>query len=96
MWVVGVGAALLPMIYGVCCLLSGHAILPSDGGADLDVHGGAAVALAVTYIAVGLFIHAEWFWGAHPRFSFLGDLLKIAACVTIIVSLGFAMFKILA
>src|SRR5262245_11353972 len=96
MWLVGVGVALLPTIYGVYCLVTGHAILPAERGSDLDVYGDAAIALGITYMAVGLFIHAQWFWGLHPRFSFLRLPLLGIASLAIVVSLVIAIFKILA
>lgn len=96
MWFVGVGVAVVPAIYGVYCLVTGHAIFPARRGSDLDVYGDAAIALAITYMAVGLVIHAQWFWGLHPRFAFLRFPLLGIDSLVIIVSLGIAIFKILA
>jgi hypothetical protein len=95
MWLVGVGVALAPVIYGVYCLISGHAILPGDPE-SLDVYGDAAFGLAIASMAVGLFIHAHWFWGLHPRYSFLCAPLKLVALVVFLASFGFGIFKTLA
>src|SRR5690348_12033900 len=78
MCIVGIGLALIPLLYGVHCLFSGHALLFGQHG-NMDVTGPAATALAVAYIAVGVFVHAHWFWGLFPRLEALSYLLKYAA-----------------
>lgn len=95
MWLVGVGVALVPAIYGVYCVIAGHAKLPSENGPALDVRGSAAVALGITYMAVGAFIHVHWFWGLIPRISFVCPVLKVVILVIFLSSLGFAIYRIL-
>jgi len=90
-WLGGVGLALVPVSYGVYCLCSGHARLRG-----LELHGSAAVALAIAYIAVGALMHVHWFWGSWPRLNLLRTILKGVALIVFVTSLGFAIYWILA
>ena len=62
-WLLGVGVALIPIVYGVRCLFTGHTRFFGENGSHLDLDGSAAVALAIAYIAVGVFVHAHWLLG---------------------------------
>jgi hypothetical protein len=95
MWLLGVGLALAPAGYGLSCLLAGHAILPGQYE-NLDLYGPAAQALAVACIALGLFIHAHWFWGLLPTFETVSQVLKLLAVVVFLGSLGYMMYRIVA
>src|SRR5689334_23372271 len=79
MWLLGVGLALIPIYYGIHCLQTGHARFFGGRSGNLDLTGSSAVAMAIAYIAVGVFIHAHWFWGLHPRLEPLSPLLKVLA-----------------
>lgn len=94
MWLLGIGLALIPVIYGVHCLLSGHATLFGHRG-DMEVTGATATSLAIAYISVGVFIHAHWFWGLLPRLEIFSYLLKIISVLVFIGSLGYAGYKIM-
>jgi hypothetical protein len=96
MWVLGIGLAVIPICYGIYCLLTRHAVLFGSREADLDLNGSAAVALAIAYIAVGIFIHAHWFWGLYPKCEPLSYLLKLVAAPLFLASLGYTMYKIVA
>ena len=85
MWLLGVGFAFLPIAHGVHCLRTGHARFCGDNDSKLDLQGSAAIALAVAFLAVGVFIHAHWFWGLHPRLEPFSGLLKV---ITALVFLG--------
>jgi len=66
MWLGGVGLALLPVLYGIHCLVTrkgelGTLLWPSA------VEGGAAIALGLGWIGVGAFLHFHFFFGLHPR-----------------------------
>jgi hypothetical protein len=54
MCLLGIGVALIPFIYGAHCLLSGRALLFGQNG-NMKVTGAAATALAIAYMAVGVF-----------------------------------------
>ncbi len=95
MWLLGVGLALLPISYGIYCLHTGHAILPGQNS-KLDVTGSGSVALAIAYIAVGVFIHAHWFWGLYPKFEWLSPILKVVATLVFLGGLGYAGYEIIA
>lgn len=95
MWLLGVVLALVPIGYGIHCLHSGHAILLGQNS-NLDVTGSAAIALAIAYIAVGVFIHAHWFWGLSPKLGWLSPVLKVLATLAFLGSLGYACYRIIA
>jgi len=103
MWLGGVGLALVPVSYGVHCLISGHAVLPGgsdieigSGGGGLDVYGRAAEALATAYITLGVLVHIQLFWGMHPRLNYIYEVLRLVALLIFIVSLGLGIYWIFA
>ena len=96
MLLLGIVLALVPLGYGVRCLLTGHARFFGERGSHLDLYGSAAIALAIAYIAVGVFIHAHWFWGLHPKLEPLSYLLKILAVLTFLGGFGYAIYQIMA
>lgn len=95
MWLLGVGLALIPIGYGLHCLNSGHARLIGSRGSFLDLSGPAAQGMAIAYIAVGVFLHAHWFWGLHLRLEPWSPILKIFSAVAFPGGLGFTAFKVL-
>ena len=94
MWLGGVGLAVVPVIYAVHCLIAGRATFPADG-AGLEVHGSAATALAIAYMAVGVFMHVHWFWGLQPRLSVFSPVLRVVTFVVFFSSFSVAVYKIL-
>ncbi len=95
MWLLGAGLALIPVGYGVRCLFTGHARF-FGSRAHLDIVGPAAVALAIAYIAIGMFIHAHYFWGLHPKLQPFSIILKILATLVFIGSFFYTLSKIMA
>jgi hypothetical protein len=88
-WLGGVGVALLPVLYGLRCILAqagelGTLIWPSR------VEGGAAIALGLGWIGVGLFLHFHFFFGLHSGLSANSRMGKsialIVACVGLTVA----------
>jgi len=96
MWLVGVGVALIPLWYGLQCVLTEHARLWGEHGTNLDVNGSTAVALGIAYMAVGAFIHFHWFWGLNRRLEPFSGILKLLTVLVFLGSFGYAMYKILA
>jgi hypothetical protein len=94
MWLLGVGLALIPFGYGVRCLLTGHARFLGRGS-SLNLEGSAAVAMAIAYIAIGVFIHAHWFWGMHRRLEPLSYPLKVLAALAFLGGFGYTMYRII-
>jgi hypothetical protein len=92
-WLLGVGLALIPIIYGIHCLITKHATIFGSRGTDLDVHGSGAVSLGIAYISIGVFIHAHWFWGLHQKLESLSYLLKFVTVLVFLGSFGFAIYK---
>jgi hypothetical protein len=95
MWLLGVGLALIPIYYGIRCLQSGHATFFGTRGARLELTGAEATAMAIAYIAVGVFIHAHWFWGLHPRLEALSPILKVVATLVFLGGLGYTTYRII-
>jgi len=95
MWLLGVGLPLIPLGYGMCCLLTGQARFFGRNRMHLDLDVSAAITLAIAYIAVGVFIHADWFWGLHPRLEPLSYLLKLLAVLVFLASSGYTIFMVL-
>ena len=93
-WLLGVGLAFLPVVYGIHCLLAGHALLIGRRS-NLDVTGRGATALAIAYLAVGLFVHAHWFWGLQARFQWLSYWLKAFSALIFLTSFGYAIYRII-
>jgi hypothetical protein len=91
MWLTGVGMALIPIGYGVHCLVTGHARFFGRRGSNLNLDGATAISLAIAYISIGAFVHFHFFWGLHPRLRGLSPLLKLLAQLVFICSFGYTM-----
>ncbi len=91
----GIGLALLPIGYGIYCLCTRQTSLLGQND-DLDVYGSAAVALAISYIAVGVFIHAHWFWGLLPKLESVSYILKFLSVLVFLASFGYGIYKAIA
>jgi len=68
MWLGGVGLALLPLTYGVSCIVTQRGELGTTIWRS-EVQGAAAIALGLGWIGVGLFLHFHFFFGLHSRLS---------------------------
>ena len=88
MWIGGIVVALLPVGFGVYCLCTGHAYFPRRHGRGLDLQGREAVVLAISYIALGAYLHFAWFWGRHPRLRSWSARLGRAAMIVFLSGLG--------
>jgi hypothetical protein len=96
MWLLGVGLALVPVKYGVGCLQSGHATLFGNHVSRLDLTDSSAVAMSIAYIAIGVFIHAHWFWGLNPKLEPYSPILKVVAVLMLLGGLCYTAVRILA
>jgi hypothetical protein len=90
----GVVAPLLPIWYGVNCILTrrgelGHTLFPSE------VEGAPAIALGLGWIGVGLFLHFHFFFGLHPALqahSRRGKTIAVViGCAGLMVAYAWAM-----
>ncbi len=68
MWREGVALPLLPTLYGLFVLVTGHVRL-SGRGRGLTLDGGDARAFGLAAITLGAAIHFHYFWGPHPTLS---------------------------
>jgi hypothetical protein len=96
MWLLGVVLALIPAGYGVFSLITGNARFFGRQGSHVDLDGAGGIALSIAYIAVGVFIHAHWFWGLHPRLELFSPILKLIAVLAFLVGFGYAMYRVIA
>lgn len=105
MWIVGVGFASLPFMYGCWCCFTGHAktlnitmrgFQPIQRGFLMDLSGNSALSMGAILVSIGLFIHFQWFWGNHHflyRWYEIGKYLSVLGVV--ISSALFALFMFL-
>jgi hypothetical protein len=92
-WIGGIGVALIPIVYGVYCLYTGHAYVLGRRHGFVDLQGWAAVVVAIAWIALGAFLHFEYFWGRHPRLRSRRGRLKAAVMVVFIGGWVYACFR---
>ena len=65
MWIGGVALALLPLTYGIGCILTRR----GEFGTLLwnsELEGFGAIALGIGWIGVAMFLHFHFFFGLHP------------------------------
>ena len=93
MWFLGFCVPLIPICYGVHCLLAHESTLFGRWNLRLEFHGTPADTLAVAYIAVGLFIHAHWFWGLHPRLRAFSDFGKLLSVLVFLPCFGYTIYS---
>jgi len=94
MWLVGVGVALIPVLIGIKGFVTGRAVIPGRHQ-SLEVHGRAAIAVSLTFIFVGLFIHCHYFWGLRDRFWKHSQIGKLCAAGGFILSFVWTCWEVL-
>ena len=84
----GLGLAAVPIVYGVVCLVRGSTwlyLIRSSGNTNLiEFLGAEGVWLAVAFIALGVAVHFNYFWGYSEnywRYSDYGRDLATVVCV---------------
>ena len=85
---------MIPIAYGIHCLLSGRALIPGRYGLAYRAAGSVAIAMAIAYIAIGAFLHFRFFWELHGklwRFSEAGKILSLTAFLG---GLGYAVLAV--
>ncbi len=92
-WIGGIGVALIPIIYGIYCLYTGHSHVPRRHHGFVDLQGGDAVAAAIAWIALGAFMHFKYFWGRHPRLGAWSGRLESAAMLVFIAGWIYVCFR---
>lgn len=85
-WLAGVVLASLPIVYGGICVHRGHTVLPGGRGGSLDLKGDDGFWLAVSYIAIGAFVHFHYFWGLSARLWRFSQFMKVGALLVFLAS----------
>src|SRR5690349_20354124 len=94
-WLIGFGVALVPIVYGIRCLHTGHTTFFGSHHSRLELTDSSAVAMAIAYIAVGGYIHAHWFWGLHPKLEPFSPIFKVLAVLVFLGGFGYTVYRIL-
>jgi hypothetical protein len=92
-WIGGIVVALIPTVYGIYCLYTGHAYVPRRRQGFVDLQSWDVVVVAIAWIALGAFLHLEYFWGRHPRLRCWSRRLKGAAMLVFIGGWVFVAFR---
>jgi len=92
-WLLGVGLALLPVIYGLVCIQRGSTHLFGRRGSGAELTGAEGVALAIAYIAIGVFLHFHYFWGLSDRLWKYSVTGKTVALTVFLGALFYALCK---
>jgi hypothetical protein len=93
-WLAGVILASLPIIYGVVCIRRGHTTLFGRRGSDLDLSRDAALSLAISYIAIGAFLHFHYFWGLSEHLWRFSQAGKVVSVLIFLPSFLYALYRI--
>jgi hypothetical protein len=94
MWIFGVGVALIPLVYGIHCLITRHAILFGKQHSNANFYGAPAITLAICYMAVGGFIHFHWFWGINRHLQPFSGIGKILCILAFLPCLGYSIYSL--
>lgn len=90
-WGMGIGFASWPAGYGVLSLARGHCTFFGHGRATLTLTGKPGAALAIAYLAIGLFLHFHYFWGISEKLWPRALPLKIISLLIFIPAFFYAM-----
>src|ERR1043166_474179 len=84
-WLAGFFLAATPIVYGIVCLHRGHTTL-FGRGMHSDATGAAGLWLAVSYIALGAFLHFHYFWGLSNHLWRFSQALKLVSVLVFLPS----------
>jgi hypothetical protein len=93
-WLAGFFLAAIPITYGIVCLHRGHTTL-FGRGPNWDATGAAGFWLAVSYIALGAFLHFHYFWGLSDHLWRFSQVLKLLCVLVFLPSFLYALYRIL-
>jgi hypothetical protein len=93
-WLAGIVLAAIPIIYGIVCIHRGHTTLFGRRATNLDLSGAAGVALSISYIAVGGFLHFHYFWGLSERLWKFSQAGKVICVLVFLPSFLYALYRI--
>jgi hypothetical protein len=93
-WRDGVGLTLIPTLFGLWPLITGHFALRTRGG-QLALDGAPARALGLAGIALGACVLFHFFWAARERFASYSQPAQVAAALAFVGALGFIAYATL-
>lgn len=89
-WCGGVIAALIPVVIGLMVIAKQHTyFIGWRPPRMVEYFGRDAVALGVASLAIGMLMHAHYFWSASNRYYFVAQLLKPVSLLSLIASFGY-------
>lgn len=91
-WLAGGLLAALPIIFGLLSLKVGYTTL-FGRGTSADLRGAAGQALAIAYIAGGLFLHFHYLWGLSERLRRFSQAGKVLSMLVLVHALLFAIYE---
>lgn len=87
-WVWGAALPIVPLIYGVWSVVTMRAVVPTHRTFSLyTLTGGPAVAVGIAAIAIGLFVHARWYWSNSRLLAPWCETCQVVALVIMVGSL---------
>lgn len=92
-WFGGILVPLPLIVYAIVCLVTHRGFLPGRH-TPLDLRDANAVALGISSMAAGMFLHLHYFWGNVCPSSHLPGIGKTLALIAFIGSLGYVIVRI--
>jgi hypothetical protein len=94
-WVSGIAVAAVPVAFGIICIDRGHTTFFGRGhGNNFEAYGAGGFWLAVSYIALGAFVHFHYFWGLSARLCYYSQSLKVVAILAFLSAFFYALYLI--
>jgi len=100
-WTKWFGGLIVPAVtlgYGIrCCILKKALFIGTSrfGRHGMELDGSEAIAMGITWICLGFFIHFHYFWPTLKRLYIFTDLGKIVTAFGFIASLGYVFWSII-
>ena len=97
-WTKWFGGLIVPAVmlsYGIKSCILQKSVLFGGRRHGMTLDGSEAVAMGITWICLGLFLHFHLFWPTLKRLYIFTDLGKIVAALGFIASLGYVFWSIM-
>ena len=101
-WTKYFGGLIVPAVmlgYGIRSCILQHSVLLGGGRFSgrrsvIELDGSEAVAMGITWICLGLFLHFHYFWPTLKRLHIFTDIGKIITACGFIASLGYLFWSL--